>query len=82
MLANCRYTRIDDHGLHLTVNEQAQVLEVDHVVVCAGQVPARELADALEAKGVSFHLIGGADVAAELDAKRAIEQGTRLASEL
>ena len=72
----------DDQGLHLTVNGEAQVLEVDHVVICAGQVPSRELADALEAQGRAFHLIGGADVAAELDAKRAIQQGTRLACDL
>ena len=82
MLGGCSYTRIDDQGLHLTVNGEAQVLEVDHVVICAGQVPARELADALEAQGRTFHLIGGADVAAELDAKRAIQQGTRLACDL
>ena len=61
MLASCSYTRIDDKGLHLLVDGQAQVLEVDHVVVCAGQVPARALAEALQARGVPFHLIGGAD---------------------
>ena len=82
MLGGCSYTRIDDQGLHLTVNGEAQVLEVDHVVICAGQVPARDLAQTLETKGQAFHLIGGADVAAELDAKRAIQQGTRLACDL
>ena len=82
MLSGCSYTRIDDQGLHLTVNGEPKILEVDHVVICAGQVPARELADTLESKGQAFHLIGGADVAAELDAKRAIHQGTRLACDL
>ncbi|MDQ1308821.1 MAG: 2,4-dienoyl-CoA reductase, partial [Pseudomonadota bacterium] len=57
-------------------------LEVDTIVLCPGQEPCRELADPLRAKGQSVHLIGGADVAAELDAKRAIEQGTRLAASL
>lgn len=82
LLASCSYTRIDDRGLHLLVGGEPRVLEVDHVVICAGQVPARELAEDLEKAGIGFHLIGGADVAAELDAKRAIEQGTRLASTL
>ena len=82
MLDMCTYEKVDDEGLHLSVHEQPRVLDVDHVVICAGQVPARELAQGLETRGVSFHLIGGADVAAELDAKRAIAQGTRLASQL
>ena len=82
MLDMCQYLRVDDDGLHLTVHEQPRVLEVDHVVICAGQVPARDLCEGLDAAGVTYHLIGGADVAAELDAKRAIAQGTRLASEL
>ena len=82
MLDMCQYTKIDDAGLHLTVHEEPRVLEVDHVIICAGQVPARDLAAGLETVGRSFHLIGGADVASELDAKRAIAQGTRLASEL
>ncbi len=79
MLASCAYERIDDQGLHLSVEGEPRLLEVDNVVVCAGQVPARELAEPLQAAGRSVHLIGGADVAAELDAKRAIDQGTRLA---
>jgi len=58
------------------------LLTVDHVVVCAGQVPARELVEPLRAAGLRVHLIGGADEAAELDAKRAIDQGTRLAARL
>jgi 2,4-dienoyl-CoA reductase (NADPH2) len=79
MLTGVTYERIDDAGLHITVGGQAQVLDVDHVVICAGQVPARELADDLLPHGVAVHLIGGADEAAELDAKRAIDQGVRLA---
>jgi 2,4-dienoyl-CoA reductase (NADPH2) len=58
------------------------VLAVDHVVVCAGQEPLRTLADDLEQRGVTVHVIGGADVAAELDAKRAIDQGARLATRM
>jgi 2,4-dienoyl-CoA reductase (NADPH2) len=58
------------------------LIEADTVVLCAGQVSDRTLADALENKGIACHVIGGADVAAELDAKRAIDQGTRLAAVL
>ncbi len=76
------YERIDDAGLHITVDGQPQLLEVDNVVLCAGQEPQRELHPALSAAGCSVHLIGGADVAAELDAKRAIVQGTTLAASL
>ncbi len=76
------YERIDDAGLHITVDGQPQLLEVDNVVLCAGQEPQRELHAALSASGCSVHLIGGADVAAELDAKRAIVQGTTLAASL
>ena len=80
MTSGVAYDRIDDDGLHVTVEGQPQVLDVEHVVVCAGQEPLRELHDALRAAGCSSHLIGGADVAAELDAKRAILQGTTLAA--
>ncbi|GAB3138449.1 NADPH-dependent 2,4-dienoyl-CoA reductase [Amycolatopsis stemonae] len=76
------YERIDDDGLHLTVDGAPRLLEVDTIVVCAGQEPVRDLADELRAAGTPVHLIGGADVAAELDAKRAIDQGTRLAASL
>ncbi|AEF89591.1 2,4-dienoyl-CoA reductase (NADPH) [Delftia sp. Cs1-4] len=76
------YERIDDAGLHITVDGQPQLLEVENVVLCAGQEPQRELHAALSAAGCSVHLIGGADVAAELDAKRAIAQGTTLAASL
>jgi 2,4-dienoyl-CoA reductase (NADPH2) len=82
MLGGVAYERIDAHGLHLRIGERTQLLPVDHVVVCAGQEPERSLADALLAAGVTVHVIGGADVAAELDAKRAIDQGTRLAARL
>lgn len=81
-IAGAVYDRIDDEGLHLTVDGSPTVLPVDTVVLCAGQEPRRELYDALRAAGASTHLIGGADVAAELDAKRAIDQGTRLAATL
>ncbi|MDQ8701254.1 NADPH-dependent 2,4-dienoyl-CoA reductase [Streptomyces sp. LHD-70] len=80
MLAGVSYERIDDAGLHIGVDGATQVLDVDTVVLCAGQEPRRELYDALLAVGQSVHVIGGADVAAELDAKRAIKQGTELAA--
>ena len=82
MLAGVSYERIDDAGLHITVDGQAQVLPVDTVVICAGQEPLRELEAPLRAQGIEVHLIGGADVAAELDAKRAIAQGTEVAAAL
>ncbi|WP_026433005.1 NADPH-dependent 2,4-dienoyl-CoA reductase [Paracidovorax oryzae] len=82
MTSGASYDRIDDAGLHVTVDGQPQVLEVDNIVVCAGQEPLRELHDALRDAGCSVHLIGGADVAAELDAKRAILQGTTLAARI
>lgn len=78
MVPGVSYQRIDDAGLHLQLNEQEKLLPVDNVVLCAGQEPQRELLDALQSAGCSVHLIGGADVAAELDAKRAIDQGVRL----
>jgi 2,4-dienoyl-CoA reductase (NADPH2) len=81
-LTGVTYERIDDDGLHITVDGVPRLLEVDTVVVCAGQEPVRDLADDLRAAGLPVHLIGGADVAAELDAKRAIDQGTRLAAAL
>jgi len=79
MVPGCSYVKIDDQGLHVEVGDQQQVLEVDNIIVCAGQEPLRELVEGLEKP---HHLIGGADVAAELDAKRAIDQGTRLAAEI
>lgn len=80
MLNNCEYLKIDDEGLHLLVNGEPQTLAVDNVIVCAGQEPRRELVEQI--KNVAVHLIGGADVASELDAKRAIDQGTRLAADI
>ncbi len=82
MLSGVSYERIDDEGLHIRIDDKAQCLDVDNVIICAGQIPNRDLAEALQAKGIETHLIGGADVAAELDAKRAIDQGTRLAAGL
>ena len=82
MLGSVSYERFDEHGLHITVDGAPQVLPVDNVVICAGQEPNRRLADDLIAAGIKVHVIGGADVAAELDAKRAIAQGTELASRL
>jgi 2,4-dienoyl-CoA reductase (NADPH2) len=82
MLGGVEYSRIDDAGLHLVVDGAPRVLDVDTVVICAGQEPRRELVASLEAAGVKPTLIGGADVALELDAKRAIEQGTRVAMAL
>ncbi|AGK81488.1 2,4-dienoyl-CoA reductase (NADPH) [Streptomyces microflavus DSM 40593] len=82
MIAGASYDLIDDEGLHLTVDGERRVLPVDTVVLCAGQEPRRELYEELRAAGGPVHLIGGADVAAELDAKRAIRQGTELAAAL
>ena len=82
MLGGVQYQRIDDAGLHTVIDGAPRLFEVDHVVVCAGQEPQRALADALAARGVAVHRIGGADVAAELDAKRAIAQATALAAAL
>ncbi|MBL8406849.1 MAG: NADPH-dependent 2,4-dienoyl-CoA reductase [Candidatus Accumulibacter sp.] len=82
MLSGVTYERIDDAGLHLIVDGQPQCLPVDHVIVCAGQEPRRDLEAGLRAANVPLSLIGGADVANELDAKRAIDQGTRLAAAL
>lgn len=83
MVGGVNYERIDDEGLHVSygeARENPEVIAVDNVVICAGQLSDRSLADALEAEGVTCHVIGGADVAAELDAKRAINQGVRLAA--
>ncbi|MFT3896743.1 MAG: NADPH-dependent 2,4-dienoyl-CoA reductase [Thermomonas sp.] len=84
MLGGVEYLGVDNSGFRVRIEEQDQLLPVDHVVVCAGQEPRRELFDRLRgvAPDLETHLIGGADVAAELDAKRAIDQGTRLATRL
>jgi len=83
MLNSVEYLKIDDAGLHIRIGEgEEKLLPVDNIVICAGQDPLRELYDGLLEAGQSVHLIGGADVAAELDAKRAIDQGSRLAAGL
>jgi 2,4-dienoyl-CoA reductase (NADPH2) len=82
MTGGVEYERIDDAGLHVKIDGMRQLLDVDTIVVCAGQEPRRELRADLEAAGIAARLIGGADIALELDARRAIEQGTRVALEL
>lgn len=77
MIPGCQYDKIDEQGLHISHGDNQKILDVDNIIICAGQEPMRELVDGLIKP---FHLIGGADVAAELDAKRAIDQGTRLAA--
>ncbi len=77
---NVQYTKIDDEGLHYVQNEEQKILAVDNVIVCAGQVPLNALVAPLEAEGIKVHVVGGAAVAAELDAKRAINQASRLAA--
>ena len=85
MFGNLNYERIDERGLLITFgkkHEQPTWIEVDNIVLCAGQQPLRELKEPVEAAGIPTYLIGGADVATELDAKRAIDQGSRLAARL
>lgn len=83
MVGGVTYHRIDDSGLHITRQDgTTELVPCDTVVMCAGQLSNRSLADALEAAGRKLHVIGGADRAAELDAKRAIDQGARLAASL
>jgi 2,4-dienoyl-CoA reductase (NADPH2) len=78
MFSGCEYKRIDDQGLHLLIAGKPKLLTVDNVVICAGQESNRELVDQIITLPV--HIIGGAENASELDAKRAIDQGTRLAA--
>lgn len=82
MIAEASYDLIDDQGLHITTKDDKKVLPVDHVVICAGQVPLKELEAPLTQAGVTTHLIGGAHEAAELDAKRAIDQAARLVANI
>ncbi|MDT3272706.1 NADPH-dependent 2,4-dienoyl-CoA reductase [Shewanella sp. SP2S2-4] len=82
MKTGVSYDKFDDAGLHIRVGEQAEVLPVDNVILCAGQESNRTLVDEMKATGMPVHLIGGVDVAAELDAKRAIRQGAELAMRL
>ncbi|MCF8277763.1 MAG: NADPH-dependent 2,4-dienoyl-CoA reductase [Flavobacteriales bacterium] len=82
MMNNVQYDKIDDKGLHVTIKGQPELLEVDNVIICAGQESNNKMFEPLKAKGINVHLIGGADLASELDAKRAIDQGSRLAAAL
>jgi len=82
MLGEVSYTKIDDQGLHITINDEPQILAVDNVVVCAGQVSLRDLEADLQAANKTVHVIGGAHVAAELDAKKAIKEATLLAAKV
>jgi 2,4-dienoyl-CoA reductase (NADPH2) len=82
MISGAEYLKIDDAGLHVRIDGADRLIEVDNVVICAGQEPLRALADELAALGKTAHVIGGADVASELDAKRAIKQGAELAASL
>ena len=82
MLGGVEYQHIDEAGLTISIDGKPQLLEVDNVIICAGQEPRRDLLAELQAAGQTVHLIGGADVAAELDAKRAIDQASRLAATL
>lgn len=80
MMNGVSYEKIDDEGLHITIGDKSKVLDVDNIIVCAGQEPLRELEASLLEAGMQVYIIGGADVAAELDAKRAIRQGAELAA--
>ena len=82
MVAGANYEKIDDQGLHISVNGHHTLLEVDNVIICAGQEPYTAMFDALKQSGCSVHLIGGAKEAGELDAKRAIRQGAELAAKI
>jgi 2,4-dienoyl-CoA reductase (NADPH2) len=85
MIGGVNYEGISEKGLHISFGEKREkptLIECDTIVLCTGQEPLRELQAPLEAAGLKLHLIGGADVAAELDAKRAINQGSRLAAQL
>lgn len=82
MIGEVTYNKVDDQGLHITVNEENKILDVDNVIVCAGQEPLRELMEPLESKGINTHIIGGAYEARELDAKVAIRQAAELAAKL
>jgi 2,4-dienoyl-CoA reductase (NADPH2) len=82
MMSSVHYEKIDDDGLHIHIKGEKKLLKVDHVVICAGQEPLRDLVAELTHAQVNHHLIGGADIAVELDAKRAIHQGAHLAATL
>jgi 2,4-dienoyl-CoA reductase (NADPH2) len=80
MMGGVNYLKVDDLGLHIEINDKPQILDVDNIILCAGQEPLRALQKGLEDRSIKTHLIGGADVASELDAKRAIRQGAELAA--
>jgi len=80
MINSVEYVKVDDQGLHIRVAGEPQLLDVDNIIICAGQDPLRELQAQLVGANQQVHLIGGADIAAELDAKRAIKQGSELAA--
>jgi len=82
MIAGVNYIKVDDDGLWIEIGGEERCLNVDNVIICAGQEPFRALVAGLQQHGVKAHLIGGADVAAELDAKRAIRQGAELAASI
>ncbi|MEM7266336.1 MAG: NADPH-dependent 2,4-dienoyl-CoA reductase, partial [Pseudomonadota bacterium] len=82
MINGVGYEKVDDEGLHVQINDTPKILPVDNVIVCAGQEPFKPLQQPLEEAGFTVHIIGGADVAAELDAKRAIRQGAELAARI
>jgi 2,4-dienoyl-CoA reductase (NADPH2) len=82
MLGNVAYDHIDERGLHISIDGERQLLEVDHIVICAGQVSNRDLEESLTGRGISLHVIGGAKRAVELDAKYAIREGSELAARL
>ena len=82
MINAVTYRKIDDDGLHITLKGKPQIIEVDTIVICTGQEPKRDLKEGLEKAGMTVHLIGGAELAFELDAKRAIDQGARLAASI
>ncbi len=82
MLAGVEYLKADDEGLHIRQDRQVKILPVENIVVCAGQEPLRALWEPLRAAGIPAHLIGGANLATELDAKRAVKEGAELAARL
>lgn len=82
MMKGVSYEKIDEKGLHIKIDDNSQILDVDNVVICAGQVSVNELYESLQNKGVSVHLIGGAKLAKEIDAKRAIKEGAEIAAKI
>jgi 2,4-dienoyl-CoA reductase (NADPH2) len=82
MLTGVSYEKVDDHGLHISIDDKKQILAVDHVVLCSGQSSVRDLKDELKLSNIKTHIIGGADIAAEIDAKRAIKQGCEIAASI